>query len=439
MPTSPSSAAAPDKREALTIIHSLGTSGQPPKLGATHTNVGTEPILRRLREDYVEGICASMDGQDGHAVCKLVEGDYGNGKTQFLRCFQETAWKENYVTAFVELSQDECPLDRNDRVYSAVARAVQARPLNASDVDRSMGLDLALAQLLDRKFPQVLTGLPDEALKADAVQWVESELKNLNIESTAFRVAVTTHLLARLQCDEEKAAISGMFLRGDPVPPAELRKLGIFEKNDKANGFRLLRSMCQLLQRSGLAAGTALLFDEARRTLSLMSSRGQRVACEGLLSVINGCNDGKLPGTIFVYAVLPEFFTHFADNYPALQGRISVGSRIRINTIEGIPESELLLKIGRRIAQIFDAAYSFKVEDSAALDGNLRQLANAAIQQTMGTGTRRLFVKSCVQMLRDTRERGFEPLDAVGVEKLLAGVSDELRGSEAAATAQAGE
>ncbi len=439
MPTASSSPVIPDKREAQIIIHSLGTSGQPPKLGATHTNVGTEPILRRLREDYVEGICASIDGLDGQGVCKLVEGDYGNGKTQFLRCFQETAWRENYVTAFVELSQEECPLDRNDRVFSAVARAVQARPLNAADVDRTMGFDQALAQLLDRKFPQVLTGLPDESLKAEAIQWVESELKNLPVESTAFRIAATTHLLARLHGDEEKGAISGMFLRGDPVPPAELKKLGIFEKNDKANGFRLLRSMCQLLQRSGLAAGTALLFDEARRTLSLMSSRGQRVACEGLLSVINGCNDGKLPGTIFVYGVLPEFFTQFADNYPALQGRISVSSRIRINTIEGIPETELLLKIGRRIAQIFDAAYSFAVPDSPALDENFRRLATAAILETAGTGTRRLFVKTCVQMLSNARKRGFERLDAAGVEKLLAGASDELRGSEAAAVAQAGE
>ncbi len=440
MPTPPKVASAlPDKREALNIIHSLGTSGQPPKLGALHLNVGTGPILRRFREDYLEGICASADGLDGQGICKWVEGDYGNGKTQFLRCFQEIAWELNYVTAFVELSQDECPLDRPDRVYGAVARAVQARPMNAGDVDRSKGFDVALAQLLDRKFPQVLTGVPDEGLKAEAVNWVESELKSLAVESTALRSAAVIHLLARLNGDEEKTNLSGLYLRGEPVPPPELKKLGIYEKIDKANGFRMLRSMCQLLQRSELAAGTVLLFDEARRTLSLMSAKGQKVACENLLSVINRCNQGELPGTVFLYAVMPEFFTNFAVQYPALLQRCGPSTRIPLNTIEGIRESDLLVKIGRRIAQIFGAAYEFTFDDAAALDRNLMELSTAAIQETMGTGTRRLFVKSCVQMLKNARENGIAELDATAVQRLLAGVSDELRGADAADTANAGE
>ncbi len=51
-------------------------------------------------------------GEMARGVCKWVVANYGNGKTQFLRCLQELAWNMGYVTAFVELSQDECPLDR---------------------------------------------------------------------------------------------------------------------------------------------------------------------------------------------------------------------------------------------------------------------------------------------------------------------------------------
>ena len=69
-----------------------------------------------------------FDGQDGGGSCKWIEANYGNGKTQFLRCMQELAWDLRYVPSFVELSQDECPLDRPDRIYGAVARAVQATP-----------------------------------------------------------------------------------------------------------------------------------------------------------------------------------------------------------------------------------------------------------------------------------------------------------------------
>jgi len=144
-----------DRRTASRIIHSLAESGQPPKLGASYLNVGTEAIIRRLRSDYLEDLLTPFDGQDGSGACKWVEANYGNGKTQFLRCMQEEGWKLDFVTAFVELSQDECPLDRSERVYGAVARAIQAKPLASADVDRGQGIDVMFQQLLDRRFPGV--------------------------------------------------------------------------------------------------------------------------------------------------------------------------------------------------------------------------------------------------------------------------------------------
>lgn len=428
-----------DRRTAQNIIHSLGESGQPPKLGASFVNVGTEPILKRLRQDYLEGHCASFDGQDGGGACRWVEGDYGNGKTQFLRCFQEQAWELNYATAFVELSQDECPLDRADRVYGAVARAIQAKPLTPADVDRSKGIDVVFCQLLDRMFPEVLTGLPEESLKGESIEWINSTFKNTPIESTAFRTAATQHLLAKLNGDEKRARLTSDYLRGEPLRSAERHEFGVSEAIDKSNGFRMLRSLCQMLQRSGLAAGTALLFDEARQSLSLMSTRSQRVACNNLQNVIDRCNEGELPGTIFLYAVMPEFFTNFAVNYPALQQRCSASTRIKLNTLQGIPELELLRQIGGKLRQIFQVASDYAIEDDSAFSSNLSVLAGACLRDTMGTGTRRLMVKSCVQMLRDARESGLHPLTEESVERLLAGVTEELREEETAQVAGEGE
>lgn len=84
-----------DRRAASRIIHSLAESGQPPKLGQSYLNVGTEPIIRRLRSDYLEDLLTPYDGQDGGGACKWIEANYGNGKTQFLRCMQEAAWNLN--------------------------------------------------------------------------------------------------------------------------------------------------------------------------------------------------------------------------------------------------------------------------------------------------------------------------------------------------------
>lgn len=421
-----------DKKKALNIIHNLGESGQPPKLGASFLNVGTEPILNRMRQDYLETLCLSAEGEDGSGTCRWVEGDYGNGKTQFLRCFQEQAWELNYVVAFVELHQSECPLDKADSVYGAVARSIQAKPLVAGDLDRSRGVDFALFQLFDRMFPGVLTGVGvDAVIRTQATDWLNSTFATTAVEESAIRRAAVQFLSAKLAGNEEVSQLAGTFLRGEKTTAEQRKKIGIAEPINAANGFRMLRSLCQLFQRSGLAAGTVLLFDEARRSLSLMSVRQQKVACENLLSVINHCNNGDFPGTVFLYAVMPEFFTDFATQYPALQQRCGTSTRIRLNSLQGIHESELLRQIGRKVAEVFAVAHDMNSTPSNLIDENLKILASVCIQRSMETGARRLMVKTCVQMLNDGRISGLVPLTAESAERMMEGVREELRQTDA--------
>lgn len=429
-----------DRRTASRIIHSLAESGQPPKLGASYLNVGTDRIIQRLRSDYLEDLLAPFEGQDGAGACKWIEANYGNGKTQFLRCMQEEAWRLNYVTAFVELSQDECPLDRPDKVYGAVARSIQAKPRAPADVDRGRGIDVMLAQLLDRKFNGVLSGNPNEELKAQAIAWVESSLAATPVESTGFRTAAVQFLLGKLKGDPDQAGLAAVYLRGEPHAAKEVKEIGLYEKLDKSSGFRFLRSLCQLLQRSNLAAGTALLFDEARRSLSLMSSKAQKVACENLLTVINRCNSGELPGTLFLYAVMPEFFTDFAIAYPALQQRCGVGTRINLEALQGIKEIDLLEMIGKRITEVFRIAYKDAPQDEETLSKNLSLIARQALRKSMvGSGTRRLLVTSWVRALQQFRENALKELTEEDAESLINGAKQQLEAAEAELVAAEGE
>lgn len=429
-----------DRRTASRIIHSLGESGQPPKQGAKLLNVGTEAFIRRLRSDYLEDLLTAFEGQDGSGACKWIEANWGNGKTQFLRCMQEEAWSLNYVTAFVELSQDECPLDRPDRVYGAVARSIQAQPVSAADIDRGRGIEVAFQQLLDRKFEGVLTGSPNDELREQAVAWVETSLAATPVESSGFRSAVVQYLLAKLRGDSHKAQVIAFYLRGEPYDSKELKELDLYEKIDKASGFRFLRSLCQLIQRSELAAGTVLLFDEARRSLSLMSSKGQKVACENLLTIINRCNSGELPGTMFLYAVMPEFFTEFATAYPALQQRCGPATRINLESLQGLKELDLLQLIGEKITEIFQAAFADASQDTAVLKENLKCVAEQALRQTMvGSGTRRLLVSSWVRALQQFREDGIRNLTAEDAQGILEGVRQQLEAVDADSVEEEGE
>jgi len=428
-----------DKNTAKRMIHSLLESGQPPKLGAQYVNVATEPTLKRLRFDYLDGILKSDQGRDGAGVCKWVVANYGNGKTQFLRCLQSIAWELNYTTAFVELSQDECPLDRPDRVYTAVARSIQAAPRTSSDVDRGRGIEVMLQQLLDRLFPEVLSGVVDPRVKEQAITWVESSLSSTPIECSSFRTAATKHLIAKLTGDLTTANLSASYLRGDQMPMSEYKSIGLYEKLDKSSGFIFLRSLCQFLQRSELASGTVLLFDEARRSLSLMSTKSKKVACENLLSVINRCNSEELPGTMFVYAVMPDFFSDFATNYPALQQRCGPNTKIDLEVINNGNEVDLLQKIGNRIAKVFSIANDDIDINEALVEQNCEVIAHCTLKQTMGSGTRRLFVKTWCDVLQQSRDSLLYELDEQMVERFIEGARQQLDAVEQEAVETEGE
>lgn len=430
-----------EAREARRIIDNLGQSGQPPKRNAHAINVGTGKMLDRLTRDYLDDICLRYEGSDGGGTCKWIVANYGNGKTQFLRCMQELAWTRNYVTAFVELSQKECPLDRSDRVYAAVARSIQAAPRPPYESDAYKGIDYVLEQQLDRKFPEVLSGTPGQPLVDAALVFVRG-LGNLPVESTAFRTAAVAFLSSRVTGDESAANLTRLYLRGETAPADQLKKLGIYEKLGPNNGFLLLRSMCQFLQRSELAAGTLLLFDEARRSLSLMSTKAQKVACENLLSIINDCNSGNLPGTMFLYAVMPEFFTHFADRYAALQQRCGPATRFDLESLKGIKEQDLLREMGEKIHAIFRIAYEDDAPGvSASTKSNLAKLAMAALRKGMGgSGDRRIFVQSWVRALQfSLGEAEMSELDDAQVDAFISATNLELAEAERAEVNSDGE
>ena len=171
-----------------------------------------------------------------------------------------------------------------------------------------------------------------------------------------------------------------------------------------------------------------------------MSSRAQKVACENLLTVINRCNSGDLPGTLFLYAVMPEFFTEFATAYPALQQRCGPGTRIDLEDLQGITEAELLREIGGKITTVFRVAYDDAPVESEVLVSNMGCVVNRTLRQAMvGSGTRRLFVGTWVRALQHFRDNGVQPLSEDDADRLMEGARQQLDALSAEAVASEGE
>src|SRR6266487_3521369 len=159
----------------------------------------------------------------------------------------------------------------------------------------------------------------------------------------------------------------------------DLRAIGVTEKINRNNAFKMLRSLCQAVRALGYT-GLALLFDEGDRMLSI-GGKAEKTATDNLREVIDRCRE-DLPGALFMYAVPPAFIHDIVPKYPALQQRIQAPNyfsrsnpfspQVNLNQLD-IPDDQLLMQIGYRLLPIFETAYGVKL-DPEIQAGNIAAL-----------------------------------------------------------------
>ncbi len=374
------------------ILARIGESGQPPEVGVEHLNVGNESLLGVLDSEYLEPISATRRG----STFKLVQAYYGGGKTHFLLCARQAAFARSLAAAIVSLSPEETPFDDPVRIYQAVAREIAAPPLDP-DVPPARGIEIALRVFVEER----LEGL-DHAAR---VAWVD-QLRRIPVDAPACRAAVVAFARAIVDDDPGKEDIAGAWLRGETLRAEEIRPLGIRENLERSNAFRMLRSLCQLLQGIGVP-GLLLAFDEADRTLSV-SSRRKRAIADNLRQLIDHCGQEHLPGLVCLYAVPPEFMREVVTEYPALQQRLEgpatlsrrspQAAIIDLENLDLDPE-DLLVQIGLRILLLVEVARGVSL-DPRLQEQNLRRLAEHVLERSFEVAHRRAYVKAAVDLLQ---------------------------------------
>lgn len=414
---------------ARKITARLAESGQPPERGVSAFNVGTDELLDTLEKEYLETIL----GEDAGSTFKLVEAQYGGGKTHFLRCLQDVAWKRNFVVSLVQLDQRECPYDDPLLVYRSVVKCL-AGPPKSDEEDPEVGLQPFLRNLsfdLRDRF----NAMSDP--EAERVRWFES-FRTSDVESTVFREAVACALTADLNAERETFDLLSGWILGENPPLDRLRgAIGVGERLDRSNAFPMLRSLCQTIRALGFA-GTLIMFDEGYRMVSLMSAKKQKEACENLVSVINYCGHARLPGAMFIYAVPPSFRTEVAPRYEALRQRIEsrtpLSARSPMSPVVNLEDialqpQELLERIGQKLLPIVGLARSHEFDRELQMR-NLRGLAREAIDQSLDVNSRRIFVKAFAESLIEQAVSGERELAREQVEEIVRDTNDALRGAQ---------
>jgi hypothetical protein len=407
----------PARGLALRMINTLGESGTPPERGVRLLNVGNDTYLKVLRDEYLNLLL-----REGGSTFKLVQAYYGGGKTHFLLCLREEAWEAGYATAYVGLSPAECPFHEPLQVYRAVVRALRAPPPDDGSLQPTTGLPDLLRDLVDDRRAQH----GDEAVRA----WLLRTVRQMPVESQSLRNAVAGFGLACLDGDTTRQDVLGAWLLGDEVPVTAHRDAGIFESITRSNAFTMLRSVCQAVRGLGFA-GTALLFDELDRNLSIGSTtRNRSRLTDNLREMVDLCGRGALPGVLMAYAVPPEFLRVVVPDYPALQQRLASPLPLSVRSPQAslidleqldLQPRDLLIAMGQRILEIFQAARGVAL-DPILQGANLARLAGEAAEAQFEVSHRRIFVKAWVGLLGEqaaTGERSVEAREAA--DRVLGG------------------
>jgi len=419
----------PEASLARQIIETLGQSGTPMAKGVSFYNVGNESLLNAIDAHYFDSYLA-----DGGAVFKLVVGDYGSGKSHFLYCVRDRAWQRHFAVSKVDLSPRESPYDDQRRVYAAVAAAIIWHELGGSSEDER-GLSRFLEGTLRRLVNPQGLDLGDEGAEALAeVRAFLQTLESTPVDSLSFHKAVQGYFYALLRGQERRLESLERWLHGEEVTPEDmrdLRSIGVTEKINKNNAFKMLRSLCQVVRTIGYT-GLCLLFDEGDRMLSI-GGKAERNATDNLREVIDRCRE-DLPGTLFMYAVPPDFINTVVPKYQALQQRIQAASyfsrsnpfspQIDLEHLD-IPDDQVLEQIGYRLLPIFEIAYGLKL-DHDIQSANIQVLSNTARRSYLAISHRRLFIKALVVEWYRQKERGEAVIPTEYAEAIIRGQSDAL-------------
>ncbi len=401
---------------ARTILDRMGQTGQPPARGALEVNVGTQPLLDVLRDEYLVPIRELARV----SAFKLVQAPFGGGKTHFLHCLREVAWSEGFATALVSVSAQEVPCDDPVLVFRAVAQRIELAPGDPLE-EGDPGIDALLRLEAERRLREYPA---DEVLA-----WLDRDFARARVDSHAVRRAAQLLMQGVVQGDDGLVRLMSAFLRGEDVKPHEVRPHDVREELQTSTAFRFLRSLVQVARALGLP-GVVLLFDEMDRVMALPPKRRKAVG-DTLRQVIDQCGQATLPGLLWVYAVPPEFMSNVVIEYPALEQRLKgvprfghLSPQSPLIDLDHLPlaPTELLRGIGLRLLEVYEVAHGISLDPDVQRH-NVGTLAGEMGRRLLESGARRDFVKQVVDLVTGQHRGGERRLSPDEIVRMTGGAA----------------
>ena len=396
---------------ASRIIDFIGSSGQPPEYGLELFSSGWDGFLETIDYEYLDTYIKA-----GGTAFKVLTAGYGSGKTHFLYCVRNLAFKHNYAVSYVTLNYQDIPFSDLAAVYKAIVSNI-VYPLSAEELlsDHERGIENFINVWYFGKYEEFkIGGLSDDAVRTNLRTYIS---KIGNLPSSNFSRILRIAFLSKVDRREDSFNLAIQWLKAEgsvTVIQTDHQKRRI-KKTDKNNALLMIYSLIQWIKQIGYS-GVVILFDEVERNPVAQNIRNRKVlsaVLSNLREFIDECANNRMHNSIIFYAV-PDlnFLSQRETAYPALNQRLNrifweyYNPRGIVLDLEIHPDllPEVLKEIGLKLAAIYEIAYGITLP-ADNLAQSINNLLKTVLETRVSDGIMRLYVQAATRIFNLQKSR----------------------------------
>jgi len=244
--------------------------------------------------------------RNGASGFKAIRGEYGSGKTFFVRWLQERAKRQGFATAEVQVSETETPLHRLETVYRRLMERLSTGSVASG----------AFKSIVDGWFytleEDVLASQPDleqrpGQLTEAVTALMESRLGEVARQAPMFASALRGYRECLDANDLARAEGLLAWAAGQPNVAADAKRAaGIRGDVDHFGALSFLQGLLAMIKDSG-QSGLVLVLDEVE-TLQRVRSDIRDKSLNALRQLMDEVDSGRFPGLYLVLTGTPAFF-----------------------------------------------------------------------------------------------------------------------------------
>lgn len=375
--------------DAENILQAL-KDGNVPAAGISEICVGRDREIKEF-EKLLEKV------QDGAAITKFINGEYGAGKSFFLKTIEEIAYKKNFVVSKITLTR-EVPFNKFEVVYRRIVSSLKCKT--------GVSLEHIIERWLTRLKMLAIREDP-ENMNEIIIENMDQDLSEARRHSPTFALAVENYYKLLAKGEEKIAKYAMGWLSGDKNIPFTIKKqFGVKGDIDRENAFDFLEAISIFLK-SIKYSGLVILVDEAENIMLLHTKKLRDIAYDYIRYIYDECNQRGFESTLFIFAGTPEFFEdqyRGVPSYTALHERIEdviktdlPDYRKPIVELNGFSRKELS-QLAQKLFKMHKNVYDWDgkiiedcIDDIIAIHEENSELT--------GTVTPRIFVRSFISVM----------------------------------------